>query len=147
MMSVLSWWFLNIVLGDEFVLMCMMFVVIGLIEYSFPAQKIPRRHYMYNLGYAFLNIFIVGTLMPFVSAGVAYAIQSIGFGVIDLRALGFEGAGGSIFAVFIGALIWDFFQYWQHRLQHISKVFWQMHLLHHCDEYMNVTTASRHHVF
>ena len=85
--------------------------------------------------------------MPFVSAGVAYAIQNIGFGVIDLRALGFAGAGGSLFAVLIGTLIWDFFQYWQHRLEHGSKVFWQMHLLHHCDEYMNVTTASRHHVF
>lgn len=146
MMSVLSWWFLNIVLGDEFVLMCLMFVVIGLIEYLYPAQKIPRRHYIFNLGYAFLNIFIVGTLMPLVSAGVAYAIQSIGFGIIDLRALGFEGAGGSLFAVLIGTLIWDFFQYWLHRLQHGSKVFWQMHLLHHCDEHMNVTTASRHHV-
>jgi hypothetical protein len=42
-MTALSAWFLNIVLGDEFVLMLGMFVIIGLIEYFFPAQPVPRR--------------------------------------------------------------------------------------------------------
>ena len=140
-------WFVNVVLGDEFVLMCGMFFFVGLIEYCFPAKKIPRRHYAFNLGYAFLNIFVVSTLTPILSAGAAYTIQNIGFGFIDLRALGFGAVSGSLFAVLIGTFIWDFFQYWQHRLEHRSKVFWQMHLLHHCDEHMNVTTASRHHIF
>ena len=67
--------------------------------------------------------------------------------MIDLTALGFKGVGGSLFAVLVGTFVWDFLQYWQHRLYHGSKVFWQMHLLHHCDEHMNVTTAARHHVF
>jgi sterol desaturase/sphingolipid hydroxylase (fatty acid hydroxylase superfamily) len=140
-------WFLNIVLGDEFVLMCGMFLLVGLAEYFFPAQKIPRGHYAFNLGYAFLNIILVATLTPFLSAGAAYAIQKIGFGFIDLRALGFGGIGGDLFAVLVGALIVDFFQYWEHRLVHGSKFLWQTHLFHHSDEHMNVTTAARHHIF
>src|ERR1700733_5651664 len=139
-------WCLNIVLSDEFVLMCGMFLIVGLFEYFFPAQKIPGRHYALNLSYAFANVFIVGVISPFLSAGVAYAIQKVGFGFIDLRALGFGGLSGGLAAIAVGTLIWDFLQYWEHRLMHGSRIFWQMHLLHHCDEHMNVTTASRHHI-
>ena len=146
-MTALSAWFFNIVLGDQFVLMIGMFVIIGLIEYFFPAQRVPRRDYSLNLSYGFVNIFLVSTLLVPVSAGIAYAIQGIGFGFIDLRALGFEGLTGSLVAVLVGTLIWDFLQYWAQRLYHGSQIFWQVHLLHHSDEHMNVTTATRHHVF
>jgi len=88
----LSVCFLNIVLGDYFVLMFTMFLLVGVAEYFF--QRIPRRHYALNLS---------------------------------------------------GALIWDFLQYWRHRAEHGSRFLWQLHVLHHCDEHMNVTTASRHH--
>jgi len=139
-------WFLNIVLSDDFDLMLTMFILVGLAEYFFPAQRIPRGHYALNLGFAFVNVFAVGTIGPFLSLGAANAIQRVGFGFTDLRALGFEGIGGSLFALFVGTLIWDFLQYWQHRAEHGSRLLWQLHVLHHCDEHMNVTTAARHHI-
>jgi len=140
-------WFLNIVLSDDFVLMLTMFILVGAAEYLFPAQHIPRKHYVLNLSYASVNVFAVGTLAPFLSLAAAYAIQEIGFGFIDLRTLGFEGMGGGLFAVLVGTLIWDLLQYWQHRAEHAIKLLWRLHVLHHCDEHMNVTTASRHHIF
>jgi sterol desaturase/sphingolipid hydroxylase (fatty acid hydroxylase superfamily) len=139
-------WILNIVLSDAFVLMCSMFAIIGLVEYFFPAQKIQRRHYALNLRYGLVNALLIGAIMPFLSAGTARAIQSVGLGFVDLRALGFGGFGGDLFAVGVGTLIWDFLQYWWHRLFHANSVLWQMHLLHHSDEHMNVTTETRHHV-
>jgi sterol desaturase/sphingolipid hydroxylase (fatty acid hydroxylase superfamily) len=139
-------WFLNIVLGDDFVLMLTMFMLVGAAEYLFPARHIPRKHYVLNLSYASVNVFAVGTLAPFLSLAAAYAIQEIGFGFIDLRTLGFEGMGGGLFAVLVGTLIWDLLQYWQHRAEHGVKLLWRLHVLHHCDEHMNVTTASRHHI-
>ncbi len=139
-------WFLTILLGDVFILMCGMFLVVGLLEYFFPAQPVPRRHYALNLRYAFVNVAAVGIVSPFLSAATAYAIQKLGFGFVDLRALGFGGVGGDLFAVCIGALVWDFFQYWEHRLLHGNRALWQMHLLHHSDEHMNVTTEARHHL-
>jgi sterol desaturase/sphingolipid hydroxylase (fatty acid hydroxylase superfamily) len=66
-------------------------------------------------------------------------------GLIDLRAAGFGGVFGAIAAMLIGALIFDFFNYWLHRLEHVNGALWQEHLLHHCDEYVNVTTSSRSH--
>jgi sterol desaturase/sphingolipid hydroxylase (fatty acid hydroxylase superfamily) len=145
-MTSLLVWFLNIVLSDEFMLMSGMFVFVGLAEYWFAARQVPRHHYALNLRYAFITVFVVGAMTPFLSAGVAYSLQKIGFGFVDLGALGLSGAWGDLLAVLVGALIWDFFQYWEHRLLHGSPLLWQMHLLHHCDEHMNITTASRHHV-
>jgi sterol desaturase/sphingolipid hydroxylase (fatty acid hydroxylase superfamily) len=141
----LTQWALQIVLSDAFDLMCIMFLAVGLLEYFFPAQKVPRRHYAFNLAYAYLNVFIAGTLTPILSGGAAYLIQKIGLGLIDLRALGISGSAGSLIAVLVGTLIWDFFGYWQHRLEHANKILWQQHLLHHSDEYMNVTTGARQH--
>jgi len=140
-------WVLETVLSDTFAIMCLMFLVVGVLEYLVPAQRIPGRHYALNLAYAFVNVFAVVTLTTLLSAGAAHVIQSVGFGFIDLRALGLGGLGGSLFAVLVGALIWDFFGYWQHRFEHANRMLWQQHLLHHCDEYMNVTTGARHHLF
>jgi sterol desaturase/sphingolipid hydroxylase (fatty acid hydroxylase superfamily) len=144
-MSAALLWLLNVLLGDAFVIMCVMFLVVGSAEYFFPAEKIPRRHYSLNLRYALLNVFVTAALLLPLSFAVALALEKIGFGFIDLRGLGFSGIGGDLFAVAVGTLIWDFLQYWQHRLEHRSKILWQLHLLHHCDEHMNVMTGARHH--
>jgi len=143
----LSLWLLQLVLSDAFVLMCLMFLIVGLLELVVPARKIPARHYRLNLGYAFVNVIAITAITPLIAASTASSIQKIGLGIIDLRALGFDGIYGGIFAMLVGTLILDFFQYWQHRLSHGSKILWQQHLLHHSDEYMNVTTTARQHLF
>src|SRR5690242_11502822 len=140
-------WVLELVLSDTFLLMCLMFLAVGLLERLIPAHKIPSRHYRLNLGYALLNAVAIAGVTPFISVGTALAIQNIGLGFIDLRALGFNGVIGGLIAMLVGALIYDFFQYWEHRFVHDNKIFWQQRLLHHSDEYMNVTTAARQHLF
>jgi sterol desaturase/sphingolipid hydroxylase (fatty acid hydroxylase superfamily) len=50
-------------------------------------------------------------------------------------------------AMVMGAFIVDFFFYWFHRLQHVNRVLWQVHLLHHTDTALNVTTTNRVHIF
>jgi sterol desaturase/sphingolipid hydroxylase (fatty acid hydroxylase superfamily) len=42
-------------------------------------------------------------------------------------------------------LVFDFFYYWLHRLQHQSSFLWQQHKLHHADPALNVISASFHH--
>jgi sterol desaturase/sphingolipid hydroxylase (fatty acid hydroxylase superfamily) len=140
-------WVLELVLGDTFVLMCIMFLGIGLLEVAIPAHKIPPGHRRLNLVYAFVNIVAIAAITPFLSAVTAFAIQKAGLGLIDLTALGFDGISGGLVAMLTGMLIADFFQYWQHRLAHHSKILWQQHLLHHSDECMNVTTTARQHIF
>ena len=45
----------------------------------------------------------------------------------------------------IEALVVDFFFYWFHRCQHTANVLWQVHMLHHSDMALNVTTTHRVH--
>jgi sterol desaturase/sphingolipid hydroxylase (fatty acid hydroxylase superfamily) len=145
--DVLSAWLLQVLLGDPFVLMIGMFLIIGIIEFLVPARKIPFRHYAFNAVYGLVTVFVAAIIAPVLSACTAYAIQYVGLGFIDLRALGFSDIAGSIVAVLVAALIFDFFFYWLHRLHHGNKFLWQQHLLHHCDEHMNVTSAARLHIF
>ena len=89
-MAQFSHWLIDLVSSDAFVLMCVMFLIVGLFELIIPAHKIPSRHYRFNLAYAFVNIVAITAFTPLISAAIAYAIQTLGFGLIDLRALGFR---------------------------------------------------------
>ncbi|WP_044873945.1 sterol desaturase family protein [Pseudomonas sp. LFM046] len=54
-----------------------------------------------------------------------------------------EGLLGAVVATVIYALVWDFFQYWTHRLEHKFSVLWKFHRIHHSDAHMNSTTSLR----
>ena len=45
----------------------------------------------------------------------------------------------------LGAAIlgWDFVYYWNHRLQHESRIMWAIHVVHHSSERYNLSTALR----
>lgn len=50
--------------------------------------------------------------------------------------------GVEIVAVF---LFLDFWRYWEHRLLHEVPLLWRLHLVHHSDTEVDVTTGQRHH--
>jgi sterol desaturase/sphingolipid hydroxylase (fatty acid hydroxylase superfamily) len=50
---------------------------------------------------------------------------------------------GVVVTTLVYAVVWDFFQYWAHRVQHEWRVLWPMHSVHHSDRCMNATTAGR----
>jgi sterol desaturase/sphingolipid hydroxylase (fatty acid hydroxylase superfamily) len=50
-----------------------------------------------------------------------------------------------VVVMLIEALVVDFFFYWFHRCQHTVGVLWQVHMLHHTDMALNVTTTHRVH--
>ncbi len=54
-----------------------------------------------------------------------------------------KGIAGGILATLIYAFIWDFFQYWTHRLEHKYAALWAFHRVHHSDAHMNASTALR----
>src|SRR5262249_58846661 len=82
-----------------------MFLIIGAVEYFFPAQPVPRRHYALNFSYGFINIFVVSAFMPVVAAGVAYSLQKVGFGVVALTAPRLNGVGGRLFSLLVGRFV------------------------------------------
>lgn len=42
-------------------------------------------------------------------------------------------------------LLIDLWRYWEHRLYHRVEILWRLHLVHHSDVAIDVTTAERHH--
>jgi sterol desaturase/sphingolipid hydroxylase (fatty acid hydroxylase superfamily) len=66
-------------------------------------------------------------------------------GLIGLVLPGWRGEGiaGLVISVIAYGVVWDFFQYWFHRWQHMSPVLWPSHRVHHSDGTVNTTTALR----
>ena len=136
-------WFFQFLQYDSFLLLIAMCLLLGLVEWLRPAKKIPKKHFLFNFSYGLSSTFIVFALSPVIGTCTAYFMQKLGFGFIDLRALGFSGLGGDLFALLVTNLVFDFFFYWYHRLEHRNEILWQSHLFHHCDEHLNVTSGAR----
>jgi sterol desaturase/sphingolipid hydroxylase (fatty acid hydroxylase superfamily) len=66
---------------------------------------------------------------------------SLGFGTIPWVELTL----GPVSAVALGVLALDLLYYALHRQQHASAFLWRLHLVHHSDLDVDVTTAVRHH--
>ena len=47
--------------------------------------------------------------------------------------------------VVVTVLLMDMCRYWEHRLFHAVPALWRLHLVHHSDTQLDVTTAERHH--
>ena len=63
-------------------------------------------------------------------------------GLIGLVIPEWRDAGVAISVIAYG-VVWDFFQYWFHRWQHMSPALWPSHRVHHSDDSVNTTSALR----
>ncbi len=79
-----------------------------------------------------------------VCAGIWWVIgqwaEGNGWGI--LYGMGFSGWG----RVLAACLLLDCWMYFWHRLNHQSQFLWRFHAVHHSDQTMDVTTASRFHI-
>lgn len=121
--------------------------VFGLVlERLIPARPQGMSSTFLNIPYSVLVLLFVGAIFPL---QLLFAETATGFlGVRNIFDLNID-TGGSIplvvAAMLIGALVIDFFFYWFHRCQHTISVLWQVHMLHHSDMALNVTTTHRVH--
>jgi sterol desaturase/sphingolipid hydroxylase (fatty acid hydroxylase superfamily) len=51
--------------------------------------------------------------------------------------------GGGALGLAVAVLGWDFIYYWNHRIQHESRILWAIHVVHHSSERYNLSTALR----
>ena len=66
-------------------------------------------------------------------------------GWIDLRFAAGKGLVALSAATILAYLLFDFFYYWFHRLQHTLPLLWQEHKFHHMDEQLSALTTIRQH--
>ena len=139
---------INHIISSDNVLMTLLMVPPLLVaERLFSAHKVSWSHYRFGLLFFAVNAALLGALAPTINFLTATGVQALGYGLFDLSAWGFEGVSGSFVALFASTVMLDFFFYWFHRALHHYPILWQMHLLHHSDENMNMLTAQRGHFF
>ena len=95
-----------------------------------------------------INIFwsyAAGFLFAFAAMGAAALARHWGFnpGLFDLRFAQGRGMLALFAAVWVSAIVGDFFFYWYHRTLHKFHILWQIHKMHHMDENLDVLTIFR----
>jgi len=77
-------------------------------------------------------------------SGVFMLALSVGVYVLVYNHFALFALSPGDWRVWVGALIaYDFFYYWNHRIDHEVGVFWAAHVVHHQSEAFNLSTALR----
>lgn len=121
--------------------------VLGLVlEKLIPARPQDMSNSLLNIPYSALVLVFVGAIFPL---QLLFAETVTGYlGARNIFDLTIDTHGSILLvvtAMLIEALVVDFFFYWFHRCQHRTNVLWQVHMLHHSDMALNVTTTHRVH--
>lgn len=117
--------------------------VIALAERRWPAGPAPA---LRDRGRNFLLVLVVALALAAASAALKFvpdAVEARGLVGTVLGDWRPDGLWALVLATAVYALVWDFFQYWTHRAQHVVPALWPAHALHHDDDHLNSTTALR----
>ena len=97
------------------------------------------RRWVGNLGLVLLDSLIVRLLFPTAVVGMALMAEEFGWGLFNLFSVPYW------VALLVSVAVLDCAIYLQHRIFHIIPVLWRLHLVHHADLDIDVTTGFRFH--
>lgn len=120
------------------------FAALGLAEAVAPrrVRHLPRRfRWLHNLSLVTVNTLLVRFAFPLLAVGLAVMAAQNGWGVFNQMAL------PAWLAIPLSLLALDLVIYVQHRVFHAVPLLWRMHMVHHADPEIDVTTGSRFHPF
>lgn len=106
---------------------------------AFTTSKLSR--WYRNISITFLNAVVVRILFPVTALGVALIARERGWGVFNIF------SAGDLIAGVIAIMALDLIIYLQHRWFHSAQTFWRIHMVHHTDLDVDVTTGARFHPF
>jgi sterol desaturase/sphingolipid hydroxylase (fatty acid hydroxylase superfamily) len=131
----------------------MMAIMLGLslllllVERVAPVERgQPMHRLLFNLLYGpgiYAFAFVMAVAL---SPASLFLARQAGGGLLPV----FGGAGSAVAAQILFALafgfVWDFIQYWLHRLEHGIPFLWETHRFHHEEKAVNVACYARSHV-
>jgi len=119
-----------------------MLVTVGAFETFFPRKQLtapkPGR-WLANISIVLLDSILVRLLIPLGATGASLIADSHGWGVLNLIELPLWSG------VLIATVLLDLAIYLQHRAFHAIPVLWRLHMVHHSDENIDVSTGLRFH--
>ena len=121
------------------------YILMGLIilffimEMAFNRPKVignKINHFFQNFLFQMLAI-AMGSLIGLMIIGTFNWIDAHQFGLFNWISVPFW------FKIIAGVILLDFADYWVHRIDHRSPLFWRQHRVHHSDTTMDASTALR----
>ena len=103
-------------------------------------QRGRIRHAARNLAVAALNAVVLTLVFAGLNISLAAATEVRGWGLLNAVNL---PAPARAVAAFV---LLDCWTYWWHRLNHRLPLLWRFHRMHHSDDNMDVSTATRFHL-
>jgi sterol desaturase/sphingolipid hydroxylase (fatty acid hydroxylase superfamily) len=100
-------------------------------------SKITR--WFSNLGLVLIDSIVVRLVFPTALAGIALLVQQRGWGLFNQFELPY------LLKIIFSVLVLDFVIYLQHIVFHSVPLFWRLHMVHHTDMDIDVTTGVRFH--
>lgn len=116
--------------------------VMGVCELIAPRRTLTTSksvRWFSNLSIVFINTATVRFLSPVLAIPMAISAQESGWGLLNYWQLPYW------LSVVLGVLILDFVIYVQHVMFHTLPMLWKLHMMHHADMDIDVTTGSRFH--
>jgi sterol desaturase/sphingolipid hydroxylase (fatty acid hydroxylase superfamily) len=98
----------------------------------------PRR-WLHNLGIILLDNLVLRLLFPGVVIAVAVAAEQSNWGLLNYFHV------PTFIAIIVGVLVLDLIIYLQHLMFHAVPLFWRLHMVHHTDLDIDVSTGLRFH--
>jgi len=116
-------------------------LIMAAAEAAAPRRKLRfgRQRWPANLGIVALNGLIVRLLLPGGAVAIALWAESHGFGL--LHQMEFSGS----IKIVVAVILLDLAIYAQHVLFHAIPLLWRLHMVHHADRDIDVTTGLRFH--
>lgn len=101
--------------------------------------KQGRRRWAGNLGIVMIDSLIVRLLFPLGAVGIAFWAEARSFGLLHMVELPAEAS------VILAVILLDLAIYLQHVVFHAVPLLWRLHMVHHADRDIDVTTGLRFH--
>ncbi|MFO8083765.1 MAG: sterol desaturase family protein [Desulfobacterales bacterium] len=118
------------------------FAILATAEVFAPRRRLrtsKSRRWFANLAIVALNPVSVALVYPVLPVGVALLASEQGWGLLNQWALPYG------LEILIGVVALDFAVYVQHVLHHAIPVLWRLHMMHHADLDIDMTTGLRFH--
>ena len=117
-------------------------LLVAVWEFAAPRRRLTVSkvgRWFNNLGIIFIDSLLVKLLFPVAAMGVAAAAHKNGWGLFNYLMIP-DG-----FSVLMSVLVLDLIIYLQHLMFHAVPVLWRLHMVHHADLDIDVTTGLRFH--
>lgn len=118
------------------------FIVVAAAEVKVPKRKLmlsKSNRWVINLVIVALNPVIVRLIFPILPLGMSVYASENGWGMFNLIAIPYW------LKVVVCVMLLDLAVYTQHVLHHALPILWRLHMVHHADMEIDLTTGLRFH--